>query len=357
MYEAIVVGERSENESSAQTASRGRALFKALAPYADACWLSRWGDNKVLSWGADGLEGELAIADSDAAVILLPADQSFVSCFSNESLAAPMHVRFMLTRAALDAAQRSGEPIAVYLDGNLAWQRSTDALRQTFQNVEDAGEFTELISLSVSDLRSLDMSSPYHTLEIVVGEGFTSRADFRLELSAVEPFGCSRSAAVPPAAASTNSPPARPSDEGEAKAAWYLPLEQAAYGHEEKRIFSQNGEDGVLSALLEELGFASPISQLARGGEGGERGEGGEGGGGGVGGGSMGDRGVYIEIGAGDGSECITRVLREAGWKGVTFDSGFIHFFFVERLTQSLQVQKTYQSTKRRHTSLPRRRD
>jgi hypothetical protein len=71
----------------------------------------------------------------------------------------------------------------------------------------------------------------------------------------------------------------------------------------------------------------------------------------------VGDRGVYIEIGAGDGSECITRVLREAGWKGVTFDSGFIHFFFVERLTQSLQVQKTYQSTKRRHTSLPRRRD
>ena len=42
----------------------------------------------------------------------------------------------------------------------------------------------------------------------------------------------------------------------------------------------------------------------------------------GSGGGGDGGGGVYLEIGAGDGSECNTRLLREAGWKGLTFDSG-----------------------------------
>jgi hypothetical protein len=123
-----------------------------------------------------------------------------------------------------------------------------------------------------------------------VGEDLSSRAEFRLEVSPVEPQGCSRSAAVP--AASNHEPgdvssrhvPTRGDAagdkeavfgvDGEAAAAgvgvgvggeveaedeWYLPRDEAAYGQLEKRVFSQNGEDGVLSAILEELGFYSVL--------------------------------------------------------------------------------------------------
>jgi hypothetical protein len=47
--------------------------------------------------------------------------------------------------------------------------------------------------------------------------------------------------------------------EVEAEDEWYLPRDEAAYGQLEKRVFSQNGEDGVLSAILEELGFYSVL--------------------------------------------------------------------------------------------------
>jgi hypothetical protein len=59
----------------------------------------------------------------------------------------------------------------------------------------------------------------------------------------------------------------------------------------------QNGEDGVLLALLREVG------------------------------GGGGRRGFFVEIGAGDGTECNGRVLRESGWAGLTFDqaSTMIH--------------------------------
>ena len=68
----------------------------------------------------------------------------------------------------------------------------------------------------------------------------------------------------------------------------------------------------LLSNVLAEIGFASVIEQdrdrdKIRAWEGG-----------------LGGEGVYVEIGAGDGSECNTRILREAGWKGLTFDSGVV---------------------------------
>jgi hypothetical protein len=50
----------------------GRAAFRALAPHADACWRGQTGAD-----GAGG--GVLALARSDAAVILLPTDRSFVA--------------------------------------------------------------------------------------------------------------------------------------------------------------------------------------------------------------------------------------------------------------------------------------
>ncbi len=60
---------------------------------------------------------------------------------------------------------------------------------------------------------------------------------------------------------------------------------------------AQNGEDGVLLALLREAGGGAAA---------------GDGGGG--------RRGFFVEIGAGDGTECNGRILREAGWAGLTFD-------------------------------------
>ena len=50
----------------------GRAAFRALSPHADACWRGEWGAD-----GAGG--GVLALTHSDAAVILLPTDRSFVA--------------------------------------------------------------------------------------------------------------------------------------------------------------------------------------------------------------------------------------------------------------------------------------
>lgn len=130
-------------------------------------------------------------------------------------------------------------------------------------------------------------------VEVAVGEDFSSRAEFRLEVSSVEPLGCSRSAAVPAAsthergdvggrhvatrgeveagdkeavfgvdreaAAAGGVVKVGGGGEGEGEGEWYLPRDEAAYGQLEKRVFSQNGEDGVLSAILEELGFYSVI--------------------------------------------------------------------------------------------------
>jgi hypothetical protein len=50
----------------------GQAVFRALSPHADACWRGEWGGD-----GHGG--GVLALARSDAAVILLPTDRSFVA--------------------------------------------------------------------------------------------------------------------------------------------------------------------------------------------------------------------------------------------------------------------------------------
>jgi hypothetical protein len=128
-------------------------------------------------------------------------------------------------------------------------------------------------------------------VEVAVGEDFSSRAEFRLEVSSVEPLGCSRSAAVPTASthergdvggrhvatrgeaeagdeeavfgvdgeSSAAGGVVEVGGEGEGEGEWYLPRDEAAYGQLEKRVFSQNGEDGVLSAILVELGFYSVI--------------------------------------------------------------------------------------------------
>ncbi len=68
---------------------------------------------------------------------------------------------------------------------------------------------------------------------------------------------------------------------------WYK--ESPLYGAE-ARLRSQNGEDGVLLALLQELGVRGPVA---------------------------------LEFGVGDGSECNTRVLAEAGATVLQWDLGF----------------------------------
>lgn len=60
----------------------------------------------------------------------------------------------------------------------------------------------------------------------------------------------------------------------------------------ESKVFSQNGEDGVLEKLIEIFNLTSV--------------------------------GYYVEIGAGDGHETNTRILREFhSWNGIMFDSTF----------------------------------
>jgi len=57
----------------------------------------------------------------------------------------------------------------------------------------------------------------------------------------------------------------------------------------EARVYSQNGEDGILAKILRRVGTS---------------------------------KGYFIEIGAGDGRENITRLLLEAGWEGVWVEGG-----------------------------------
>lgn len=58
----------------------------------------------------------------------------------------------------------------------------------------------------------------------------------------------------------------------------------------EQKVYSQNGEDGVIAALLNQI---SGVANLPR---------------------------YFVEIGAGDGLECNTANLRAIGWQGVMID-------------------------------------
>lgn len=226
-------------------------------------------------------------------------------------------IRFALTQAGTTAAERHGESIALYMDGVLLLEKSISELEPflTVRGDHKLGRSIVSLSLPLTGFDvGLDLSAPFHIVEVAVGEQLTSRAEFRLEIASVEPFGCSRSAAVPPPAE------VQADDSGD----WYLPAEEAAYGKDEERIYSQNGEDGVLSAILVELGFPCVIEQVQTKraaqeaaksiSEAGPLGQDADAGGAPLAGG-----GVYLEIGAGDGSECNTRILREAGWRGLVF--------------------------------------
>lgn len=55
-------------------------------------------------------------------------------------------------------------------------------------------------------------------------------------------------------------------------------------------MYSQNNEDQIIAEIFEKIGTKNK---------------------------------VFVEIGAGDGSECNTRALREQGWKGVAIDKAY----------------------------------
>lgn len=55
----------------------------------------------------------------------------------------------------------------------------------------------------------------------------------------------------------------------------------------EKKIFSQNGEDGIITAIFNAIGIKNYY---------------------------------FVEFGVGDGTECNTRLLRENGWQGLWMD-------------------------------------
>lgn len=57
---------------------------------------------------------------------------------------------------------------------------------------------------------------------------------------------------------------------------------------DERKVFSQNGEDGILAAIFRTIGDGAA---------------------------------TFVEVGCEDGRECNTRLLRESGWKGWMFDA------------------------------------
>jgi hypothetical protein len=58
----------------------------------------------------------------------------------------------------------------------------------------------------------------------------------------------------------------------------------------EKRIYSQNGEDGIIAEIFRRIGTTNKF---------------------------------FVEFGVRDGTECNTRLLRTQGWQGVCMDGGF----------------------------------
>jgi hypothetical protein len=170
-----------------------------------------------------------------------------------------MDVRFALTQQALAAAAQHGDAVSLFLDGMLVWEKSFNALGPYLGGEESTSEAADgngvagviTLALPLSG-GGMDLAAPYHEVEVAVGGGFSSRAEFRLEVSSVEPQGCSRSAVVP-ALARGGAVAERVAAGREGESEWHLPRDEAAYGQEEMRVFSQNGEDGVLSAILEEV--------------------------------------------------------------------------------------------------------
>jgi hypothetical protein len=76
----------------------------------------------------------------------------------------------------------------------------------------------------------------------------------------------------------------------ESIARWYLPEDDpvSALHAAERSVWSQNGEDGLLEALLQRVGAPTE---------------------------------TFVEIGAADGTENCTRALAERGWRGVWFEA------------------------------------
>ena len=228
----------------------------------------------------------------------------------SRALRCPLTIGVLTWDAGRHPAVQHDERVVLLLDGTVLWDKSYADMLSFLGGTGGPKGGSAIVSLTLplkEGAAGIDLAQPFHVMEVVVGEALSTRSEFRLELSPVEPFGCSRSAAVP-----------RPDGGTDGVADWYLPAEDAAYGNDEERVFSQNGEDGVLSAMLEELGFTSVLRRVREGQRAGAA-----------------ALGVYVEIGAGDGTECNTRILREAGWKGLTFDSGhdnqsiYLHKAFV----------------------------
>src|SRR5688572_27173062 len=77
----------------------------------------------------------------------------------------------------------------------------------------------------------------------------------------------------------------------------------------ERRVYSQNGEDGLMSFIFQQIGTTNQY---------------------------------FVEIGAGDGQECNTRYLKTLGWSGLQIDAEpapgiFAHFITAENVEAILQ--------------------
>lgn len=105
---AVAEGDAGAGSAGSGNRGRARATFKALVPYADACWAATWGERAAAEGGGGG---EVLISDSDSAVILLPTHRSFVACHPD----AAMDMRFALTHAAIHFAQNNNVPGKIYM--------------------------------------------------------------------------------------------------------------------------------------------------------------------------------------------------------------------------------------------------
>lgn len=81
----------------------------------------------------------------------------------------------------------------------------------------------------------------------------------------------------------------------------------------ERRVYSQNGEDGLISFIFDQIGTTNRY---------------------------------FVEIGAGDGQECNTRYLKTLGWSGLQIDAEpapgiFPHFITVENIETILYHRHT----------------
>eukprot|EP00960_Hanusia_phi_P039673 753982-Hanusia_phi.AAC.1 len=268
---------------------------EALRQYGDGCW-----EEAHVGWERGGGGGGGGGGD---VVFAVPSQRGWIACSPDANVTVSVGLseqgREKLARRRKGANSR----LHILLSGLIIFDVALNLQDHRAKELKDFWRLTVPIAhIAPPDGTAMAVETPparpnpsrtsLQFVEFVITEGeegggeaaeeiVYGRGDFLLEVAEVEPAGCSHSVFM--------WDRRREGDEED----WFLPPAESLYGAKEERIYSQNGEDGILLTLLGDLGLRNDMRR----------------------------RLTYVEIGVGDGSECNSRILREQlGARGLMFD-------------------------------------